>query len=696
MAAIVAAIIGAIIAGLFGIFYIIYQAHQNKALARENERIQHEKEDMQRRLDAASHRQQFEEDIEKSRYDDWLAARREAQERERQRKNNARAAARNIMLQAHTSAERNEAYRKALHADPKISQLQIFDMAHPMEVAKVYVRLRLHQEVKLNYDIESSLLEAETRGDPNTLLRARFSLLETRIQAALTPEDALQKYPRCVVLGDPGAGKSTLLKYLTLRSIDQQLPNLPHFPIHIALSDFATSPNQDLIGFAAERWDEWYGFPEEEARALVESHLAAGNALLLLDALDETVIGGSDEMARTSYSRVLEAIDRVATRYSNVPIVITARKAGYYRRAHLSGFTELEVLDFRPEEIKAFVDNWFTYHPAPPKHATAAELNTQLTQNPRIQSLATNPLLLCLIVMIYESRQDLPEKRASIYKDCVDTLLYRWDTSRDLRRRRQFKIEHKQQLLAEIAWHFHLQGRRYFPEDELLKIIADFLPTVDRLPEENKAILGEIEEENGLLKEQAHGWHGFLHLTLQEYLVAQHLVGMASGLDELLKHCGDPWWEEVMLLYAGSVFDAAPLLHALLKLEKKQWFWKDIFHTPLLWAGQCLTAKPRVQRALRDGIVARFFALLREKDLYALTRNQVIKTLLEIEGHDARGKVLFLLKDEREDSYVRSSIAEVLGQLGERTVIPELVAMLKDKQDYSTVRAGLWRKCWGN
>src|SRR5205807_1504378 len=199
-----------------------------------------------------------------------------------------------------------------------------------------------------------------------------------------------------------------------------------------------------------------------------------------------------------------------------------------------------------------------------------------------------------------------------------------WDTSRDLRRRRRFRTEHKQQLLTEIAWHFHQQGRRYFPEDELLRIIADFLPTVNQLPEESKAILNEIEEENGLLKEQAHGWHGFLHLTLQEYLIAQHLASMPGGLDELLKHCGDPWWEEVMLLYAGSVSDAGPLLHALLKMEKKQWFWKDIFHTHLLWAGQCLTTKPRlVQRTLRDEIVARFFALLREKDLYDLICEQV-------------------------------------------------------------------------
>ena len=472
----------AVIAGIFGFRYLRYQTRKAEELECKNR-------ELQQRLDSVSHGQQFTDELEKSRYEDWLVARREAQERERLRKVNARAAAQSIMKQAHTLAERDEAYRKALHADSSISQLQVLDMAHPMNVAEVYVRLSLHQETKLSYDGEQASILAVSQDDPNALLKARLAFIETRVQAAMTPEESLQKYSRCVVLGDPGAGKSTLLKYLALQSIDGKLPNLPSIPIHIALGDFAASTHQDLIAFAAERWDERYDFPEDEAHAYIESHLSDGHALLLLDALDETVIGASDEIAQASYSRVLEAIDRVATRYRNVPMVVTARKAGYYSRAHMSGFTELEVLDFRPKEIKEFVNNWFKYHPAPPKYATAADLNAQFDQNPRIQSLATNPLLLCLIILVYESRQDLPEKRTEIYKQCIETLLFRWDTSRDIRRRRRFRSEHKQQLLTEIAWHFHSQGRRYFPEEDLLRVIANFLPSINLSPQDNKAIL---------------------------------------------------------------------------------------------------------------------------------------------------------------------------------------------------------------
>ena len=288
--------------------------------------------------------------------------------------------------------------------------------------------------------------------------------------------------------------------------------------------------------------------------------------------------------------------------------------------------------------------------------------------------------------MVYESKQDLPEKRADIYKQCIETLLEKWDTTRDIRRRRKFKTEYKQQLLTEIAWHFHIRPKRYNHENELLKVIADFLPTVNLSSSESKAILHEIEAENGLLKEQAHEWHGFLHLTLQEYFVAQYLDNTKNGHIEILNHCGDPWWEEVMLLYAGSVYDASPLLHAFLRQEKSQHLWKDIFHTPLIWAGQCLTAKPRLtQRPLRDEILIRLFSLLRNTP-YSLTREQVIKIVLQIEGNDARGEILSILKNKQDDVDIRELIVNALGELGSQVSTRELLTILKDKQENSYVR----------
>jgi predicted NACHT family NTPase len=661
-------VVGALIAGAFAL-----------KSARRTAEIEREKQ-----------AEQFKHDQEMERLRKELEAQYKAKEQEEQREETKAEALRLKMLLAQTNAERAKAYRLAVHADPRISRLQILDMSRPLEVASIYVRVRVHQDVRAGYEIDRALLEAEAERDPNAILKAGFKRLETRVSSAIDPDEAIRKYKRCVFVGDPGAGKTTLLKYLTLKSADNMLTDLPDLPIRIELKAFAGSGYQDLQDFAASEWEVDYGFPKIDARSYMEENLLAGKALLLLDALDETVIGDTFDTAEGSYQRVADTIMQAATRYHQSPMVVTARKAGYQQRAQLVGFTELEVLDFRLEEMQQFVTNWFDCYEDPQKRANAADLNTKLQRNPRIQALAANPLLLSLIVLVYEAQLDLPDRRAEMYKECVDTLLTKWDAKRNIRRRREFKPEHKRQLLAELAWHFHLQGRRYFPESEVLAVIADFLPKVRLLPEQNGQVPAEIANEQGLLKEQARGWQGFLHLTLQEYFVAQYVTDHQQ-LDALLPHCGDPWWEEVTLLYAGYTPDASPMLRKLLGLDDqgRQQQQDDLFQTNLILAGRCLAARPTIQQIpLWETIINRLFESL-TKTPFSMTIEHIARALAAIGSTEVNSRLLQLLSNEQPDKYIRMAIAAALGTLGERSVAPDLLRLLSDQQLGSGVRRSI-------
>src|SRR5258708_6470812 len=277
-----------------------------------------------------------------------------------------------------------------------------------------------------------------------------------------------------------------------------------------------------------------------------------------------------------------------------------------------------------------------------------------------------------------------------MYKLWVDILLTKWDASRDIRRRREFKPDHKRQLLEEVAWHFHNQGRRYMPESELLTVIANFLPVVGLAPEQDMRILEEITAENGLLKEQARHWYGFLHLTLREYAVAQY-VAKHSQLEQLLIHLDDPWWEEVLLLYAGLSPDASSLLQQLTESGNYTFLQEDVFHTRLLFAGQCLTARPTVrQLSLREDILSRLFEVLTNTP-YLLTREHISNTLAEIGGIEINTHLVHLLADDKQNISVRLSIADALGELGERTVAPELIRLLADDKQNITVRRTIAR-----
>jgi flagellar biosynthesis GTPase FlhF len=188
-------VLGALIAG--GV--VLYQTQRMAQLQREQLRIQH-----QQAQEIARLQQELQEQA-------------ALKERERQRKEMNAEAALAAMERATTLAEQTKAYSDSLRADPRIARLQILDMDRPLELTSIYVSLRLHQDTRVRYEIDSSLLEAEAKMDPNAFIRAQQRHLEQRNTIALDPDEAIRTHKHCVIVGDPGAGKTTLLKYLALR-----------------------------------------------------------------------------------------------------------------------------------------------------------------------------------------------------------------------------------------------------------------------------------------------------------------------------------------------------------------------------------------------------------------------------------------------------------------------------------------------
>ena len=579
-------------------------------------------------------------------------------------------------------------YRKSLLAESHLINIQILDRKQPLRSS--YMPLRLHQEVKLNAELDASLLAAEVRRDPKESLRIgqKRKHFERLASTAIAPVEAIDKYKRCVILGDPGAGKTTLLKYLAVKSAQKKLDGLPDLPIYIELNAFASSGNEDLLDFAATKWDEQYSISKTEARNCMEENLMTGNALLLLDALNETVIGETIAAAAVTYQRVSSAILQIATepRYRQSSIVVTVRKADYNHHEHLVGFTDLYILDFRPENIEQFVDKWFADRSDRQKLTHAADLNTRLKQNIHMQALAVNPLILSLIVYVYRAQLNVQDSRTELYKQYVDTLLSKWDASRTAHRLHEFKPEHKWQLLKRVAWHFHTKGQSYFPEYELLTVIADFLSTA-RLPNlQSSKILEELVAEYGLLKEQGSHGYSFLHLTMQEYFVAPLHVADKNELETLLKHLDDPWWKEVILFYVGHSGDISPLLQILLQRASAS---TDVFHTDIILAGRWLAARHEIQETtLRDEVIDRLFDML-EKTPYSLTRERIVEVLVKIGGQKINQRLIDLLPDPLSlkypyiaqlDRHVNPKLSlviiKVLGEHSDSLVVSRMLGLL--------------------
>jgi predicted NACHT family NTPase len=615
--AIIAAI-AAILVAVIGAGVTLFQIRKNRALEREKvgwqDKLEQQRIELENRFEKERMEQAWRHEEER---------RAEEQERDTQRSAQLHAA-RESGLQNYA-----ESYCDKLAQE--LSALKILDMSRPLDLQNLYVQVRVKEQESSKFAKENEPANHELH-NTRTFIEPRGLAAGPGATSSYSPIDALQRYQRIVVIGDPGAGKTTMLRHLALRMIKPSVTGLPWLPVYVSLTEFAASPFTSLLDFAAAQWRDKYGFPD--ASDFIVSKLDGNAAALLLDGLDEVLGGESAEEAAALYSKVSHEISRLATRFPGVPIAVTCRRHGW--RGGLTSFQVLEALDFEWPQIKTFIDNWFGIHTG-----RAEGLAQALETSSRLQTLAANPLLLSLIAIVYERDLELPERRAALYRRCIEVLLREWDAHRQIKRFSRFTTDRKQDLLKRIAEHYHMRGQRYFAENDLLELIAKFLPTINISESESRAILDEIAAQYGLLKVQSEGYYGFLHLTIQENFTAVALLEQGQpGLDIVLDRRYDEWWEEVILLYAGSMPDATPLLHGVLQLSvgKKSADYEqkylishdDLFHTDLLLAGRCLTTAPIVSAvALRHAITGAVRTLF-ESGQFALDRQQAAGVLVEL------------------------------------------------------------------
>ncbi|MFI9105911.1 NACHT domain-containing protein [Streptomyces fildesensis] len=666
---------GAITAALIAASALLWQIRRTRALERDKAtwaaELEAQKVQYQLDVDLEVKRRTWDHEVETAERE----RRRAEAEAERERE---RAALLEATLHREVELGAAEYCEKLAH---ELSMLRILDLSRPLDLKKLYVQVRVQEQESLRYvgedeeflaqlELHEAIIRSDGDIDQEAMEAARKLPKPDRSSpATLAPMEALQRHQRIVVVGDPGAGKTTMVRHLAFGIATRRgIPGLPDLPAYVELNHFIGSGHTNLLDYLAGFWADRYGFAG--SRAHLEAKLTDGTAALLLDGLDEVLGGGSTEEATAAYNRVANEVNRLAARFPKAPMVVTCRRHGW--RSGLVQFQVMEALDFEWAQIKTFIANWFG-----PKDTRSDGLVQALSGNSRLQTLAANPLLLSLIAIVYERDLELPERRAALYRRCVEVMLREWDSHRQISRYSRFTTDNKQDLLKQIAWHYHRLGQRYFAEDDLLALIAQYLPTIDLPPGDNRAILDEIAAQYGLLKAQAHGWYGFLHLTLQEHFAATALWERGpEGIEVAVARRYDPWWEEVVLLLAGSLPDATPLLLGLLQLPSDGSGREDdvlslpdddLFHTDLLMAARCLTGNPRIADArLRQQIVRSLWRLC-EVGTYEEEQDRAVRVLVGLLGSGRQlPEVIDYIADERHSEDVRIALIDALGTHGGR------------------------------
>ena len=431
--------------------------------------------------------------------------------------------------------------------------MRVLDMSQPIGLDAIYTNVNILEKITGRRRLGvAELLKVCIADDFNR--PGLGQIVQNRVPGL----EALTNYPKLIVLGKPGAGKTTFLKHLAMQCNYGKL-EANKVPIFITLKDFAESEScVHLIEYVSEQFAS-YGIDNFEA---AEQILSQGKGLILLD--------GLDEVRELDCHRVLQEVHTFSEKFHNNYFVITCRIATH--EYTLEQFTEVEIADFDEQQINTFAQKWFARKDPTKSH----KFIHKLQQNLPIQEIATNPLLLTMLCLMFEEVTDFPANSAELYQEGLHLLLRKWDAKRNIEREQIYKklsLHHKEDLLGQIALLTFKRGDYFFKQNELEQLIANYicnLPNVstetDLLQLDSEAVIKSIEAQHGLLVERARGIYSFSHLSFQEYFTAKEIVSssnpqvLETTLQELVDNITEKRWREVFLLTVGMLRNADYLL----------------------------------------------------------------------------------------------------------------------------------------
>ncbi len=445
-------------------------------------------------------------------------------------------------------------YRRTLQRRLREGGLTRQLIGEGVDLEENYIPIQISKEEYKNPEFVPSF---ESKGDVQRKDRSRAAVEGSRrerieVNEALTNEGDYGN--RIAIIGDPGSGKTTLMQHLAYECAKNE--GVKPIPALVTLIYYVASEAKDFPSYLPTIFEE-NAFPK--AQDYLETQLKAGRLLILLDGFDEVEIGKRD-----SVRKQIEAFAN-NEEYLQNKFVVTSRPI---RDAVFDNFKHLEVMPLLPEQRKAFLESKVDNSPDSEFDShKCAELVGAIEGHDRIRNLASNPLLLTFLYYVYKYNLELPRRRSELYRQSINLMLD-WDIKTG--RPTHIKVrdrDAKKEVLKNVAYYYHTNATatREVPRDELIEQVDKHLP--DSL-EENftaEALIAEIENSSGILRHSAAESYQFIHLTFQEYLTADYINdNRDTEVAKLMENLSDFRWREVVLLLAGIMGNATPLVSRIL------------------------------------------------------------------------------------------------------------------------------------
>lgn len=484
--------------------------------------------------------------------------------------------------------------------------------------------------------------------------------------------EAMCRYRRVVVTGNPGAGKSVLLNHLTLCFAEQGWSEIDRNAVPVLL------PLHRVREVSATRTIQQYLVEELErckmpaAADFLAAGLETGTLMLLFD--------GLDEVNRDHRRAVVEGIkDLMEHAHRDCHSVITCRTAVYEDDFFGAVDEHLVLADFVDHQIIAFLQPWEKFMP---EGRSVEHLLETLRDRPRIMAMARNPLQLTMICSLYADEHaqfTLPHSRTEFYQRATHLFLDRWHKERNL-----YGAPLKAAVLEHLGLQIHVLGgtasddsdKRSAPFELVQAQVAKVLPRLNLDTKDAVPLLSEIVERSGLLLRIDGGERlQFAHLTIQEYFAAQALLDQPAALLSYYR-ADSQHWREVLRLWCGSNHDCSNLV-------------QDIFSTDPVMGLECVADGQRIDDAIASKVTQYFREHLEEQ--ITSGHANILEAYAAVASNPRpRGQEMldFLAKKLRATSSdtVRRSVADALAS----TNLPAAAKILFEaRQHYPELSAAL-------
>lgn len=481
--------------------------------------------------------------------------------------------------------------------------LKVLGMREPVPLELVYTTVQFLDQEGISQFESIEDLEKAFRQQPERSFQPRNSKKLDGLKVANEKQFLM-------VLGGPGAGKSTFLRKMGLEALKGEKGGYAHecIPVLLELKNFASQDIEFERAIAQEF--QICGFPSPDL--VTKKLLEQGRLLILLD--------GLDEVPTKNLGHAIHQIQNFVDQYDHNRFITSCRIAAY--RHNFRRFSDVAMADFNSAQIQQFIINWF--HSEADREANTAQKCWNLLQKPEnraARELAQSPLLLTLLCLVYHSSQSFPQNRSVLYRKALRVLLEEWAAEKRIFQDEIYQglsTELEEVLLSEIAYSGFAANRLFFSQREVVDQIKSFLADNLNAPKhlDGEAVLDAIAIQQGILVERARDVFSFSHLTLQEYLTAQHVDDHSLISQLVTEHLTHERWQEVFLLVAGVMRGGADSL--LLVMESQS---KCLINTPKLkglmtWAdGITLTAISDLS-LLERRITALFIATVHDRLLH--------------------------------------------------------------------------------